>query len=402
MNVAQMDSVGKQEYEEIVKYYTETSPPTFEYHSPPVKDSITIFDFVPAGLNKKLISMIKYDSSGGEIYVGDGMGWLYRLNKNLVVQDSTKLPTAPVGMIFGKDADHVLCIGSMMPREDLTGMLVTYNAKHDVEIVIDSLRRPVYFQALNNNHTEFLISSFGNLAGSLASYQVHDTTVTQTVLDGLPGATKTVQIDWDKDGRMDIVALIAQGDERLLLFRNTTAGYKKEILLRFPPIYGSSSFQVIDINNDNQPDILFTTGDNGDFSTFVKPYHGLRLFINSDGDLKEKWFQPMPGARDARTADFDGDGDLDMAAISFFPDNLNSPLQNFLYIENQGNLTFKPFIHSMSERGKWLVMELVDLENDGDMDVLLGSFQFSGLGYNYRVDYKDQVSFMLLRNKTKP
>jgi hypothetical protein len=401
MHVAQFDSLGKKEYDQIVKYYSENAPARIAYYSPSIHDSITIFDFVPSGLDRKLISMIRYDSLRNKIYVGDGMGWLYTLNKNLVQEDSIKLPTSPVAMVVDGRANYALCIGSMMPRDEETGTLVTYDKDRNVDILIDSLRRPVYLRSLDENNTEFLISAFGNTAGSLATYKIQGKSSVKTVLDPQPGAMKTVQIDWDKDGRNDILALMAQGDERLMLFRNTGDGYKGEILLRFPPIYGSSSFELADFNGDNQPDILFTAGDNGDFSTFVKPYHGLRIFINTNGKLDEKWFHPMPGARDTRVADFDGDGDGDIAAISFFPDNLNSPLQNFIYLENQGNLKFKPAIHSMSENGKWLVMEMVDLEDDGDQDLLLGSFQFSGLGYNYRVDPKDQVSFMLLRNKTK-
>jgi hypothetical protein len=401
MNIASADSIGKREYDAIIKYYSENSPRYSQYSAPPIRDSIAIFDFIPAGLNGKIISMIKFDSLHDKVYVGDGMGWLHIMNQNLQREDSMKLPTAPVSLIMGENKHHALCIGSMMPREDITGKLVSFNQAHEIKILVDSLRRPVFFQALNRDHTEFLISSFGYKTGSLAKFTVLDSLAKPVILDEQPGSMRSVSIDWNKDGLEDIVALISQGDERLVLFRNTGSGYTSEILVRFPPIYGSTSFELADFNNDNQIDILLTTGDNGDFSTFVKPYHGLRFFINDDGEFKEKLFLPMPGARDIRVLDFDGDKDLDIAAISFFPDNVNTPLHNFIYFENVGVLEYKPAIHSMSERGKWLVMEVADLEKDGDPDILLGSFQLNGLGTNYRVAPHEQVSFMMLRNSTR-
>ena len=37
-------------------------------------------------------------------------------------------------------------------------------------------------------------------------------------------------------------------------------------LLRFQPVYGSSYFEFADFNKDGHKDILYTCGDNADFS----------------------------------------------------------------------------------------------------------------------------------------
>jgi hypothetical protein len=72
--------------------------------------------------------------------------------------------------------------------------------------------------------------------------------------------------------------------------------------------------------------------------------------------------------------DFDGDGDLDIAAISFFPDYQKSPEESFVYLENQGNLRFTASTFPECIMGRWLTMDAGDLDGDGDLDIVLGSY----------------------------
>lgn len=146
----------------------------------------------------------------------------------------------------------------------------------------------------------------------------------------------TVVKDFNEDGLPDVLALIIQGDERIALFTNRGKfKFSYQVLLRFPPVYGSSYFELADFNGDGNADILYTNGDNADYSTTLKPYHGVRIFLN-DGENRfaESWFHPMHGASMARAVDFDEDGDPDIAAISFFPDFKNDPQRGFMYFEN--------------------------------------------------------------------
>ena len=401
MHVNPADSLSKAEFDAITRYYLTEAPDHIEFVNPSIRDSITQFEYVPIDFKKKLISLIRYDSTTNSICIADWLGNFYFMDKKFAIKDSIKFPNAPVAMERHGNDLYVLCAGSLPPRDDINGKFFKHSDETTTEL-IDSLKRPVFFQRLEENGVEkFLISSFGHTTGSLDIFSRRDSLFLGHTLDALPGARKTVAVDWDNDGRKDILALMAQGDERLLLFRNTSNGYEKKVLLRFPPIHGSSNFEVADFNGDGHPDVIMTNGDNADLSPFVKPYHGIRIYLNDEGALAQKWVTSMPGATDIKTIDFDSDGDLDFVATSFFPDNVNTPLQNLIYFENQGELKFKPHIHEMSERGKWLVMEALDIDDDGDQDILLGSFQFTGLGYNYRVDPKDQIYLLLLRNKTR-
>ena len=84
----------------------------------------------------------------------------------------------------------------------------------------------------------------------------------------------------------------------------------------------------------------------------------------------------MFGTTKAMAMDFDHDGDLDIFAISFFPDFDNDFPEGFVYLENQGDLSFKPYNFPESINGRWLVADAGDVDGDGDYDIVLGSLLF--------------------------
>ena len=109
----------------------------------------------------------------------------------------------------------------------------------------------------------------------------------------------------------------------------------------------------------------------------MKPYHGIRVYINDGRNhFREKLFLPVNGVGKALARDYDGDGDLDIASISYFPDYRHTPEESFVYWEHQGSLSFQPFSFPESINGRWLTMDAGDADGDGDLDIILGNAKF--------------------------
>jgi len=127
-------------------------------------------------------------------------------------------------------------------------------------------------------------------------------------------------------------------------------------------------------------------------------------------NFKEAFFYPLNGAYKCIAADFDGDGDLDIAAISFFPDYDKSPEESFVFLENQGGLQFRAHTFPDCYRGRWLTMDAGDLDGDGDLDIVLGGAYKTPFRATERLLerwQKEGPSLLILRNqliekKSKP
>jgi len=76
----------------------------------------------------------------------------------------------------------------------------------------------------------------------------------------------------------------------------------------------------------------------------------------------------LRGAYGATTADFDLDGDFDIAAVVFYPGYADDPTESFVYLENTGDLQFSPFTFASQGDGRWMVIDSGDLDADGDAE----------------------------------
>ncbi|MEK7678283.1 MAG: VCBS repeat-containing protein, partial [Verrucomicrobiota bacterium] len=190
------------------------------------------------------------------------------------------------------------------------------------------------------------------------------------------GAIRTVVQDFNGDKHLDIAVLITQELECFYILLNDGHGdFSGNVIFQRPPLYGHTYFEMADFNRDGLPDILVTNGDNGEYPSPLKKYHGIRIYLNKGNwKFEEAFFYPLNGAFKAVARDFDEDGDLDIAAISYFPDYADNPKESFVYLENLGGLHFAASTFGDCISGRWLIMDVGDLDGDGDWDIVLGSY----------------------------
>ena len=408
------------EWQCIIDYYTAASPDTLpaQQRAAAIQMSLPLFEVQNPLLSytNAMVSFVKINErdSARKLLVSDArQRKTFLLNKNLEATDSVTTSGPVVDMELFQNTMLACNMGVMAPNNGAYGK-GAYMRKNehgawseDAAGLFQNLRRPVQIAAAdfnNDSRTDFLICEFGYLTGSLCWMEnTGGQTYRRHVLRPLPGAAKAWLQDYNRDGRMDIWVLFAQGDEGIFLYTNKGGGkFSAQQVLRFPPVYGSSYFELADFNADGHPDIVYTCGDNADYSTVLKPYHGVYIFVNDgSNNFRQQAFFPIHGCYKAMARDFDKDGDLDLAAISYFADYATQPEESFVYLENTGNFGFQPHSTEAAKWGRWLTMDAGDVDGDGWTDIVLGNFCIGPVDPKLAYDWRKAPPFILLKNKGK-
>lgn len=394
----------------INRFYLEKAPDSLSlpaYQKPTIglqhfKTHLPAFRLSPPS-----VTLTKFSKNGG-FYIGDAnTKTLYLFDRYLQLQKAATLKESPVWIQEIQGLQFVTVMGSFSPTDAPSGSL--YLLSNNLQVILPTLQRPVHSEIADlngDNRPDIVTCEFAKWTGCLAWWENTGTTqFTKHVLRARPGATKAYVRDLNGDQRPDIIALFGQGDEGIFIYYNEGNNrFREERVITFPSSYGSSYFNLVDFNKDGYEDIIYTAGDNADYPPVLKPYHGIRVFLNDGNNhFKEHFFYPLNGAYNAVAEDFDQDGDLDLAAISFFPDFQNVPEQSFIYLENQGNNNFKPSTFPGVNKGRWIVMDVGDIDQDGDLDIILGSLAFEIVPKNPLLEQwvQEGVGFLILENTIK-
>ncbi len=415
------NNVSIEDWKNIVAYYKELSPDTLSPAKAPqpLREDLQLFELLQptadSQLQTAMTTMVSVNPFTGDIYSSTEAGaTLYKWDRQLKASPAIKLQSTAVNMSWrAADTASLTCIGNMRAVDVPTGVLWEVHPaaeeSRQVKTIGMGLPRPVQSIPSDFNkdgRTDYLVCGFGhNYGGLYVLQQTADEEYTRQPVWEVPGAIHAVVDDFDKDGWPDVMALFAYGDEGIWLFTNDhKGGFKQQPLLRFPPVQGSTGFQVVDMNKDGLPDILYTAGDNGDYSMELKPFHGVYLYINKgDFSFEQAWFYPVNGCTKAIAADFDLDGDLDIASIAFFADLKGHPEEKFILFKQEGPIKFMPHVTpALSGAGRWICMDAGDYDRDGDPDIVLGNYS---KGFIIQDDFKPgwnlNTPLILLRNVSK-
>jgi hypothetical protein len=388
--------LAEEDWRKIEQYFIEHAPDTIP---PPIRrrkiqTGLRHFRYKETSFSHRppLTTMVKILTGKRGIVYSDGRAsrnMLTFLTSDLQENYSIPLPSTPVQFHEKANEVYLTMIGKgVRPNDAPDGAMQRlernwpeprYSVKNSV---LQNLQRPVYmaYGDLNNDTLEDVVScEFGNRTGKLSWYENDGKGgYSKKILNEKPGAIKAIIKDANNDGLPDIYVLMAQGDEGVFLYENQGTGkFLERRLLSFSPLHGSQYMELADFNKDGLDDIVYVCGDNADLSPILKDYHGIYIFLNGgESGFKQTYFYQMNGAYKAMVRDYDLDGDLDIAAISFFPDYIRYPEESFVYLTNKGNLRFDDYSFPESAKGRWIVMDAEDMDDDGDIDLALGSFVY--------------------------
>jgi len=376
--------LSQEDWDAIRDYYKATAPaePLPQAKRPAIHTNLTQFKIkrLPYERDVPMTTLVKIDSK--HLYVGDAMTHtLEALSPAGEREFAVEFDSAPISLRVRNSEIDLTLVGRLFPSDDTKGKLLKLRPKEDMRIskVLGQLRRPTdaAFADLNGDGREdFVLCQFGNRVGRFSWFENKpDGTFEEHVLIDRAGAIRAQVYDANGDGLPDLFVLMGQAREGVYLFLNRGKGaFEQTTLVEQHPAFGYSYFELVDFNQDGHIDLLTVNGDNGEYPSQPKNYHGVRIYLNDGHNhFFEKWFFPLNGAYKAVARDFDGDGDLDIAAISFFPDYRKSPEESFVYLENKGNWQFEASSFPECTAGRWITMDAGDLDGDGDIDIVLGS-----------------------------
>ncbi len=206
-----------------------------------------------------------------------------------------------------------------------------------------------------------------------------DAPFAEVVVDPRHGVLDVRLADLDGDGLEDVVAAFAQEHETVDAWIALGNGrYDHRELVRFPePSWGSSGIDLADLDGDGDVDILHANGDTMD-SGLARPTHGIRaLFNEGEAGFEIREIALMPGVSQARAADLDGDGDLDVVATALHPGAAAQPAGTFdavLWVEQADGGRWIPRSIERDDC-RYSTFMIADVDGDRRPDIVAGTWQ---------------------------
>lgn len=383
--------IPPEDFNKIVDYYIHHAPDTLLYPSPVITLSANSFTVLqPAKRSKSFTGLVYFDEKNKLLFQSgfkDSVVNIFDPALTLltsITQCGTVVDVVPSSLQGAGGVYYITHIGSFQANRSTRNGFVEKITINNGQVkkrerICDSLNRPVQSLPVdinNDGKEDLLVCEFGFMKGQLSLFINEDgKRYSKQVISTMVGAEKIYVDDINKDGLPDIWALFAHDVEGIFQFINKGNNqFEKKQVMVFPPCYGSTYFELADMDNDGNKDIVYTCGDNADYSPVLKPYHGVYIFKYAHKKYEQAYFFPVNGCYKAMAADLDGDGKKDLAVISFFADYERRPEEGVLWLINDGDNHYSAHADpSIINKGRWISLDVKDINADKKPDIILGN-----------------------------
>jgi hypothetical protein len=330
-----------------------------------------------------LDALAKIDERNGDMFVGGSSpDVLQRMHLGKPAVETLASGFVPVRVVPRADGIYVTGMGRYVPTELQEGVVKFIPRVGDgfgpPRTLLKDLPRIADMSVVdlnNDGREDIVLCMFGFYTGRFSWFEnLGDQTYREHLLFERSGAVRAIVKDLNHDGHLDIAVLMAQAIESLYFMINDgNAAFDAEPILVKHPAWGFTNFELTDLDGDGTDDLVTTNGD-FDYQAPVRPYHGLRVYRGRKGtwtQFDETLFHEIGGAYDFAANDFDRDGDVDVVALGYTPQALDS--ERVLYLENRQSDGFRVFRVRGAEEGRWLQFDAGDIDGDGDKDLLFAA-----------------------------
>lgn len=281
----------------------------------------------------------------------------------------------------------VAAMGQIFPTNERIGAVVVLqndgHGRFHNRVLLENTYRVTDVEAADLNGDgipDLVVGQFGYNEGQVQWLEnLGDWRFKSHPLLGLSGAIHTPVVDYDRNGRPDIVALVSQDWEEVWAFDNLGGGQfsKRVVYGSLNKDYGSSGLAVADVDGDGNQDLIYTNGDAFDYSVpGPRPWHGVQ-WLRNDGRGKFTFHRigDLSGAYSPVVIDLLGNGHRDILAVSGFNDWSKPDAVALMAFENDGAQHFTPRVLATSP-SHMIVLKAADMNNDGRPELVTGCFAF--------------------------
>ena len=279
----------------------------------------------------------------------------------------------------------VSVLGNIMPSDELVGQVILFlkvEDRYERHVLLKDVRRVADVQCGDfddDGDTDLAVAVFGYARGGVRLLEnLGDLQFRDSSLLDRPGVIHVPVHDYDKDGDPDIGVIVTQDEEEVWALENDGQGNFSRRILYETDNYdvGGGGLIKVDLDQDGYMDFLMSQGDNLEFGHgWPMPYHGC-VWLRNRGDwtFEAEMIGKLGGTYAAAPSDLDNDGDLDVVLISMSNDYANPQNPSVIWVENDKGRFEKQ--HLIARQPVELItVACGDINGDGVDDIVAGQFR---------------------------